>query len=520
MDPVLILLSAFVLSVLALGAFIWSMRSGLLGGDASGATVIFRAGEIGRAENAVVEGWVAADRSSATTTLVFLGSAAVWLIVGSLAGLIASTKLHAPDWLASSAWLTFGRIRVVHLNAVAYGWSALAGSGLAIWMLPRLLHTTLQGARWAIAGAILWNVGLAAGLASVALGVSEGMEWLEMPHAVDTMLVVSAGLTLVTLFKTIRQRTVKHLYVSVWYLGLALLAFPLLFIVATVPGVHFGVQQAAMNWWYGHNVLGYFFTPLALASIYYFLPKVIGRPVQSYNLSLLGFWALAFFYGQVGGHHLIGGPVPGWIITLSIVQSVMMLVPVIAFSTNVFLTMQGNWRSTLYSPPLRFVALASLMYVLASVQGTVEAFRSVNTVTHFTHFTVAHAHLGLYGFTAMAFFGGIYFVVPRVLEREWPYPWLIATHFWLVLVGILVYVIALSIGGWLQGKAMLDPARPFIDSVAVTLPWLKLRTAGGMLMTLGHLVFVGHFIAMAFALGPVRERPSLFHEIKEETAYA
>jgi cytochrome c oxidase cbb3-type subunit 1 len=212
--------------------------------------------------------------------------------------------------------------------------------------------------------------------------------------------------------------------------------------------------------------------------------------------------------------------VPGWIITLSIVQSVMMLVPVIAFSTNVFLTLRGNWRGTLYSPPLRFVALASLMYVLASVQGTVEAFRSVNTVTHFTHFTVAHAHLGLYGFTAMAFFGGIYFVVPRALEREWPYPSLIATHFWLVLVGILVYAIALSVGGWLQGKAMLDPARPFIDSVAVTLPWLKLRTAGGMLMTLGHLVFVAHFIAMAFALGPVRERPSLFHETKEETAYA
>jgi cytochrome c oxidase cbb3-type subunit 1 len=519
-DPVLVLLSAFVLSVLALGAFIWSMRSGLLGGDGSGATVIFRAGEIGHAEDAVVEGWVAADRSTAATTWVFLGSAAVWLIVGSLAGLIASTKLHAPDWLASTPWLTFGRIRVVHLNAVAYGWSAMAGSGLAIWMLPRLLQTTLQGARWAIASAIVWNVGLVAGLTSIALGASEGMEWLEMPHVVDTMLVVSAGLSLVTLFKTIRRRTVDHLYVSVWYLGLALLAFPLLFVVATVPGVHFGVQQAAMNWWYGHNVLGYFFTPLALACIYYFLPKVIGRPVQSYNLSLLGFWTLAFFYGQVGGHHLIGGPVPGWIITLSIVQSVMMLVPVIAFSTNIFLTLKGHWRSALFSPPLRFVALASGMYVLASVQGTIEAFRSVNTVTHFTHFTVAHAHLGLYGFTAMAFFGGIYFVMPRVMEREWPYQWLIATHFWLVLVGILVYVTALSVGGWLQGKAMLDPARPFIDSVTVTLPWLELRTAGGMLMTLGHLVFVGHFVAMALSLGPAREKPSLFHATDEEPAYA
>ena len=149
--------------------------------------------------------------------------------------------------------------------------------------------------------------------------------------------------------------------------------------------------------------------------------------------------------------------------------------------------------------------------MLVSLEGTVEALRSVNTVTHFTHFTVAHAHLGMYAFVAITLFGGIYFVMPRVVEREWPYPRLIAAHFWLVVVGIVVYVVSLSIGGWLQGRAMLDATRPFLDSVAVTLPWLKARSIGGALMTAGHAVFAVHFLAMVFDLGPRRYRAALFH---------
>jgi cytochrome c oxidase cbb3-type subunit 1 len=314
----------------------------------------------------------------------------------------------------------------------------------------------------------------------------------------------------IPLLLTLARRTVDHLYVSVWYMGAALFWFPILYLVANMPGVHFGVEQATMNWWYGHNVLGYFFTPLAQASIYYFLPKVIGRPIQSYGLSLLAFWTQAFFYGQVGGHHLIGGPVPTWLITLSIVQSIMMVVPVLAFVANYSATIKGYWGALLYSPTLRFIALGSIMYVLASLQGSIEALRSVNTITHFTHFTVAHAHLGMYAFVAITFFGGIYFVMPRVMEREWPYPRLIAVHFWLVLIGMIVYIVSLSIGGWLQGLAMLDAARPFMDSVKVTIPWLEGRSLGGALMTLGHLVFAAHFLAMVLVLGPQRSRPALF----------
>ena len=248
----------------------------------------------------------------------------------------------------------------------------------------------------------------------------------------------------------------------------------------------------------------------ALGAIYCFLPRVIGRRVSSYNLSILGFWTLAFFYAQVGGHHLVGGPVPGWLITLSIVQSMMMIIPVLAFSINMALTMKGRTRLARYSPTLRFVMFGGFMYLLSSLQGSFEALRSVQQVAHFTHFTVAHAHLGAYGFVTMVLFGAIYFMMPRVLHWEWPYPRLISLHFWLASVGILIYFVFLTWGGWLQGLAMLDPARQFIESVKLTLPYLQWRSVGGGLMVASHLVFVGHFLAMVLRFGPHRVSAALF----------
>jgi cytochrome c oxidase cbb3-type subunit 1 len=247
-----------------------------------------------------------------------------------------------------------------------------------------------------------------------------------------------------------------------------------------------------------------------VGAIYYFLPKVIARPVRSYNLSILGFWTLAFFYAQVGGHHLVGGPVPGWLITLSIVQSMMMIIPVLAFTINMALTMQGRMRLARYSPVLRFMMFGGFMYMLSSLQGSFEALRSVQAVAHFTHFTVAHAHLGAYGFVTMVLFGAIYFIMPRILHYEWPFPKLISWHFWLAAVGIMIYFVFLTWGGWLQGLAMLDPARPFMESVEVTLPWLQWRSVGGALMVASHLIFVGHFLAMVLRFGPNRVGAALF----------
>lgn len=543
MDTVTILLSSFILSITGLFFFIWSLRKNLFDNHSAAADVIFSRGEIGRIEEPAADAAqraglqeasaahgqpaldarqreileqelaerIEADKSTAFVAFVFLACAVAWLIVASAAGLISSIKLHEPDWLANQQWLTFGVIRTIHLNAVAYGWAPMAALGIAIWMLPRLLKTPLMGGRFAVLGAMVWNAGLIAGLGAIAAGHNDGLEWLEIPWQVDILLVIGGLLVALPLVFTLQNRRVEHLYVSIWYMGAALFWFPTLFLIGNIPGLHFGVEQAVMNWWYGHNALGLFYTPMALASVYYFLPKIIGRPVQSYNLSLLGFWTLAFFYGQVGGHHLIGGPVPGWLITLSIVQSVMMIIPVISFSVNQHLTMRGYFKTLIYSPTLRFIVLGGMMYTLSSIQGSLEALRSVNTVTHFTHFTVAHAHLGLYGFFTMVMFGAVYFVMPRVMAWEWPYPKLIAAHFWLVVLGFSIYFIGLTIGGWLQGLAMLDAAKPFMDSVRVTLPYLQARSVGGAIMTLGHLVFAFHFVAMALRYGPRRVGAALLH---------
>lgn len=527
MNPTGLLLATFILSIAGLFAFIWSLRKGLFDIESSGARTIFSPGEIGQPEepaasaeqqselahiaaplgaggNVTPEEMQAremADRSSAFPAFVLIACAVVWLIVASAAGLLSSLKFHWPDLLTDQAWLSLGRLRTMHLNAVAYGWAPLGLLGLAIWLLPRLLQIPLLGGRLAVVGALLWNAGLVAGLGALAIGINAGMEWLEIPWQIGGLFAVGGMLVGLPMAFMLTRRKVHHLYVSVWYIGAALFWFPTLYVVAKIPGLHFGVEQATMNWWYGHNVLGLFYTPLSIACVYYFLPKVIGRPVRSYNLSLLGFWTLAFFYGQVGAHHLIGGPIPEWLITLSIVQSVMMIIPVVAFSVNQHLTLKGHFSALKHSHVLRFIVFGAVMYTVASLQGSFQALRSFNAVTHFTHFTVAHAHLGMYGFVSMVIFGGVYFVMPRILNVRWPRPALISLHFWLVVAGYAVYMVTLSIGGILQGLILLDPARPFMDSVAVTLPWLQGRSIGGALMTLGHLVFAWHFVLITARSG-------------------
>ena len=530
-----VLLATFILSVLALFVFIASMGKGLFGSGGAAAVQIFDDDELGQVEDpaatqvqrgklqqAMDPGHKAparqtaeaalrqrADQSSSLVVGVCLTLSVVWLVLASLAGLISSIKLHAPDWWVGYEWLTFGRIRPIHLNLVAYGWCSMAGIGVALWLIPRLLKTELVGAKYALAGGALWTVGVIAGISAIATGHSNGLEWLEFPWQATVPMIIGGALVGFPLWLTLLRRKVEHLYVSVWYIGAGLLWFPILFLIANWPGLHFGVQQATMNWWFGHNVLGLFFSPMALAAAYYFIPKVLGKPIHSYNLSLLGFWSLAFFYSQVGGHHLIGGPVPSWLITISIVQSMMMVVPVVAVAINQHLTVLGNFRALRFSPTLRFIVLGMMMYTAASVQGSLEALRSVNTITHFTHYTVAHAHLGLYGFFTMVMFGAIYFIMPRVMKWEWPYPWMISLHFWLVVLGFGIYIVFLSIGGWLQGLAMLDKDVPFMESVALTIPYLQARSIGGALMTLGHVVFAVHFFLMGWKFGPRRLEAAL-----------
>ena len=451
------------------------------------------------------------DDAARTPTVLYFASGIFWLLVGSLFGIVASLKFNLPDWLGSSAALTFGRIRPAHLNTVMYGWASLAGAGMIVWLTARLCRIQLQLAWVHYIAVILWNLGVLAGTVAILAGYNQGMEWLEFPRFAGAMIAVGFLLFAASIIQTFRKRNVDHLYVSLWYILASMIWFPFLYVVANL-GIYQGVIQAAMNWWYGHNALATWFTPIGLAGAYYFIPKVIGRPIYSYYLGLLGFWAFALFYNWNGIHHLVGGPLPTWLVTVSIVASVMMVVPVMAVAVNHHLTTVNHFRMLKFSPTLRFVVIGSMCYTAVSVQGSLESIRSFQEVAHFTHYTIGHAHLGVYAFLSMILFGAIYYIMPRLARWEWPYPGLIKAHFWMSIAGIGIYVIALTVGGWFQGVQLNDPAIPFMDVVEYTKVYLWARSIGGALMVVSHFIFAFQFVMIIKHAGPRRFAPALFRE--------
>lgn len=449
------------------------------------------------------------DASTSGTVLLFFLAGMVWLLIGTVFALLASYKLHAPEFLAGEAWLTFGRIRTAHLNAVIFGFSAEVAVGVMLWLMCRLCRVPLMAQGVINAAAVFWNVGLTLGIVGILKGDTTGVEYLEMPKYATPILFVAFALIAVWTIVIFRFRREKHLYVSQWYLLAAVLWFPWLYSTAQLLLVlepARGTVQAAVNWWFGHNVLGLWFTPIGLAAIYYFLPKVIGRPIHSYYLSVLGFWTLALFYNWNGFHHLVGGPFPAWMITISIVASVMMIIPVVSTAINHHFTMVGHFGKLKYSPTLRFIVFGAVSYTISSLQGVASSVRWFSEVAHFTHHTVAHAHWGMYAFFTMTMFGSMYYILPRITQREWPSERLISIHFWCTALGIILYVAPLSWGGWLQGKAMLDATVPFLEVVKITLPWLKLRTLTGLLLAVGHVAFFVNLVwILARRFGPYRQ---------------
>jgi len=464
------------------------------------------------------------DASCRWPVLFFFLSGLGWLLAGTALALVASLKLHLPDFLAECPWLTFGRVRPAHLNTVIYGFASQTAIGVCLWLMCRLCRVPLIAPGIVTVANIFWNIGLTVGVVGILAGDSTAIEWLEMPAYATPILFFSYALIAVWAIITFRMRRESHLYVSQWYLLAALLWFPWLYstaqIMLLINPVR-GVVQAAINWWFAHNVLGLWFTPIGLAAIYYFIPKVIGRPIRSYYLSVLGFWSLALFYNWNGLHHLVGGPMPAWMITVSIVASVMMLIPVITVAINHHLTMWGHFHKLRHSPTLRFIVVGAMCYTLTSLQGVASALRSVSEVTHFTHHTIAHAHLGMYGFFTMVMFGAMYYILPRITLREWPSQSLISAHFWGAFIGLVLYVVPLSYAGVLQGLAMNHPDIPFIKVVAGTLPYLQLRTVSGLILAGGHVAFLANIVWMLCrVLGPYQQPVRMILAGTQQTAVA
>lgn len=484
------LILTFAISVLAMIAFVVALIQKQVLVPTSAAKAIFIDREEGVPELDTPAGpsrpWRSLDQSARGPILYFLLSSIVWLLLGSTLGLLVSIKLHNPEFLGGTDWLTFGKLRPLHLNMIAYGWLSFAGLGLSLWMVPRLTRVPLQGATTLYVAGTLWNVGVALGCGGILCGLTDGLEWLEFWWPFDLLLAAAGALVAGPLLRTVYRSEEKHLYVTLWYTLAAFIWFPALFVIANAHMLHTGVQQAIVNWWFAHNVLGLWVTPLGLGMVYYLLPKIVGRSIYSYQLSLFGFWGLALFYSQVGAHHLLGGPIPTWVANLSIVMSVGMAIPVVTVAINHHVSTYRQLGVLRESVVLRFVVFGAMAYTVSSLQGSLHALRSFNYVTHFTHWTVSHAHLGLYGFTSMVFFGGIYFALPRLVDRDWPRPALVNVHFWLAAVGILVYAVSLGIGGVLQGLELRNPEGTFEASLRATLPYLVGRSLGGTLMLLSH----------------------------------
>src|SRR5437867_8648153 len=421
------------------------------------------------------------DASCRAPVLVLFAGAALWLLVASAFGLIASLKIHAPNLLADSFWFTYGHVQAMQINALIYGFAAQAALGVTLWLVARMGRTPLVQPGYVVVGALLWNFGVKLGIFGILIGETTAYEWLEMPAYASPILFAAYAIIGVCGLLTFHQRREPALYVSQWFLLAALFWFPWICSTANLLLVFFpvrGVLQASINWWYIGSLSGIWFGFIGLAVIFYFLPRLTGRPLYSNPLAMVAFWTLALFGGWGGIHH--GAPLPAWIPSVSTVFTVLTLIPLLAIAINWNKTLgPANWRESL---PLRFVLFGAVAYLLAGALSIADSLPQFSQTTHFTFFTTARTQLLLYGFFGMTMFGAIYHIVPLLTQIEWPSAKWADRHFTLAALGIALYVASLALGGVFQGRALNDPSKSFLDALHIGLLFYRVSTLGDMLM--------------------------------------
>jgi cytochrome c oxidase cbb3-type subunit 1 len=440
------------------------------------------------------------DSSCRLPLVALFLSAAVWLLIASTLGLIASIKFHAPGFLADCAWLTYGRVRPAGANAMLYGFCMQAGLGVAVWMLARLGHTTLAVPWMVLVGALCWNLGVAAGLLGILTGGSTGFENLEMPAYAASLVFLGYLVMVFWGMLTFHQRRERQLYVSQWFLFAALFWFPWIYSTANLlllPGSQVrGMAQAVIAWWYSGNLLVVWLGLVGLAAVFYFVPKLTSRELHSRYLALLTFWLLILF-GSWDGIPA-SAPVPAWMPVLSAVATVLGVIPVVAVALNVRGTLEGKCSKLMAHPPLRFIGFGVIAFMVAGLASAATAFAAINQVTRFTWFTAACGLLNSYGFFAMVMFGAIYYIVPQLTGTGFPSAKLVRAHFWTAATGVLLFVVPLAVGGIAQGLKLQHADIPFTDIARGTLPFLRVSTLGDLLMALGHLMFLANLAGLVF----------------------
>ncbi|HNP29300.1 MAG TPA: cbb3-type cytochrome c oxidase subunit I [Nitrospirales bacterium] len=439
----------------------------------------------------------------------------VWFALFPLVGVTVAIKFHNPEFLSNISWLSFGRVRPVHVNGVIFGAFSTTFLGLIYYFVPRLCGIRMYKESWGWLVLGLWNAFLIAGSVSLLMGYNLGLEVAEYEWPLNILRFTALFLISIQVFGTIYRRTEPRFYVALWY-TIAALTWTLFNLVlgnAFLPyGQITGVNSAAMHGLYIHYVVGLWMTPAGLAMIYYFLPLSANSPLFSHKLSLLGFWALALVYPFVGTHHYIYSPIPHWTQTIAIATGMLLIIPVLSVTVNFWGTMKGRWKEVLGrggggNYAAKFLMLGAFYYLLGTTQGSVEGLRRVQAVTHFNDFVIAHSHLTAFGAMALWGIGSLYYIWPHLVGRKLWSDKLGSWHLWLGIVGFVVMAFGLTAQGLIQGF-MLANGTNFVDAMNQMKPWWISRTVGGITMSFPTFFMIWNFYKTAKEGVPIEQGES------------
>lgn len=437
-----------------------------------------------------------ADKSCSVPVMFLLTWALAWLVGGGILAVVSSIKLHGPGFLAGSAWLTYGRVQPASIHALLYGFGFQAAIAVGLWMIARLGQAELMGRKGILLGGAFWNLGVCLGVFGILGGAGTGHPMLEMPGFVSPLLLVSYSLMGVWALITLHFRQVRSLYVSQWYLLAALFWFPWIFIAAQSSLVFHpvrGALQFVISSWYGHAVVALWLVPVALAVLFYFIPKLLGRPLHSKHLATFGFWTMALFAGWGGVQ--AGAPVPRWISSVCIVGGGLMLLPLIAVGMNWWFTARGAKpaQGDFVWGFIRFAAVAFFAAMLLDIGGRT---RVIGEVTDLTVFSSGVYALYFYGVFGMSIAGAVYYLVPKITQTEWPSAQLIRWHYLGSMVGTVLITAALVVGGVIQGLRLNNADIAFVDALAKTVPFLGLSTLGGLILVAANVAFLLNLVRL------------------------
>ncbi|HEY9868052.1 MAG TPA: cbb3-type cytochrome c oxidase subunit I, partial [Candidatus Obscuribacterales bacterium] len=345
-------------------------------------------------------------------------------------------------------------------------------------------------------------------------GTTEGREYAELGAVLDVMVMFALIAVSLNIYMTVVNRKVKKLYVSLWYFLGSLFWFPLVYIIGQRTFVQLqGLNDAIIGWFYGHNILGMWFTTIGVGMMYYLLPRLTNAPLYSHGLSMLGFWGIALFYAPTGTHHILQSPVPEWLKAIAVISSVFLLVPVLTVLTNFFMTMKGRWSMMATDLPLRFVITSAIFYLLTCIQGPFQATRWINWYLHFTQWVVGHAHLALLGTFSFILSASVYYGLPRITGRPWYSQGLIRAHYWLKTLGFTIMMISLQVAGLIQAAGWAYGAP--VDQWSLTIrPYWAIRAFSGVMIVLGQFIFAYNAFKSLYAAPKVEEVKAKPAEVK------